>query len=183
MMTEELLILGDKVRLRQKKVSDAARDFAWQSDAELAQLDAAPTPAMSFQTFLAEYTREIRFPAATRCRFAIESLEGGHIGNCTYYSIDEKRGEAELGIMIGNREYWGQGYGTSAVKTLVDHIFRQTRLNRIHLKTLETNLRAQHCFARCGFTPYGHVKRDGYAFLLMELKREQWTPPPEPTAT
>jgi RimJ/RimL family protein N-acetyltransferase len=177
-MTDSVVINHDKVKLREKKVADAARDFAWQTDTELADLDAAPRTNMSFQTYLAEYTREISFPVHTRRRFAIETLEDIHIGNCTYYSIDDKRGEAELGIMIGNRDYWDRGYGTSAVTALVGHIFQQTPLNRIYLKTLETNARAQKCFSRCGFTPYGHIKRDGYSFLLMELDRQHWLPPP-----
>jgi RimJ/RimL family protein N-acetyltransferase len=177
-MIDSVIVKGDKVKLREKKAADAARDFAWQSDPELADLDAAPRTSISYQTYLAEYIRDIRFPIPTRRRFAIETLDDVHIGNCTYYSIDEKKGETELGIMIGNRDYWDRGYGTSAVTALVGHIFRQTRLNRIYLKTLETNDRAQECFARCGFSPYGHLKRDGYSFLLMELNRHQWPPSP-----
>jgi RimJ/RimL family protein N-acetyltransferase len=168
--------MSDRVKLREKKAADAARDFAWQSDAELAELDAAPRTSISYQIYLSEYIRDIRFPISTRRRFAIETLDDIHIGNCTYYSIDEKRGETELGIMIGHRDYWDRGYGTSAVNALVGHIFQQTRLNRIYLKTLETNTRARKCFARCGFVPYGHMRRDGYSFLLMELYRYQWPP-------
>ena len=97
-----------------------------------------------------------------------------HIGNCTYYGIDRTKGEAELGIMIGNRDYWDKGYGTDAVTTLVDYILRRTKLNRIYLKTLVSNTRAQKCFKKCGFTLYGHLNRDGYNFVLMELHRKQW---------
>jgi RimJ/RimL family protein N-acetyltransferase len=173
-MTDSVIIQGDKVRLREKIAADAVRDFTWQSDAELAGLDAAPLTNISYQTFLSEYIRDIRFPVYTRRRFAIETLEGVHIGNCTYYRINEKRGEAELGIMIGNRDYWDRGYGASAVIALVGHIFQKTSLNRIYLKTLETNTRAQKCFTRCGFTPNGHMKQGDYNFLLMELYRHSW---------
>jgi RimJ/RimL family protein N-acetyltransferase len=116
----------------------------------------------------------MRYPTPNRQRFAIETLDGKHVGNCTYYGIDETKSEAELGIIIGNRDYWNQGYGTDAITTLVNHIFQQTKLNRIYLKTLETNARAQRCFEKCGFAPYGHLKRDGYNFVLMELNREEW---------
>ncbi|GAI02420.1 unnamed protein product, partial [marine sediment metagenome] len=88
--------------------------------------------------------------------------------------IDEAKDEAELGIMICNRDYWDKGYGTDAVTTLVNHIFLQTNLKRIYLKTLDWNQRAQKCFKKCGFTPYGHLARDGYNFVLMELHRKQW---------
>jgi RimJ/RimL family protein N-acetyltransferase len=77
--------------------------------------------------------------------------------------------------MIGNRDYWNQGYGTDAMTTLVDFIFRHSGFKRLYLKTLEKNLRAQHSFQKCGFAPYGHLERDGYNFLLMELSRTRWS--------
>jgi RimJ/RimL family protein N-acetyltransferase len=58
--------------------------------------------------------------------------------------------------------------------TLVDFVFRRHNFKRLHLKTLEKNLRAQHSFRKSGFTPYGHMDRDGYRFMLMELPRSRW---------
>jgi RimJ/RimL family protein N-acetyltransferase len=167
-------IIGNKVRLRGKRLADAPLDYSWQIDLELAQLDAAPQLNISFQQYLSEYTRELRYPSLNRQRFAIETRDGRHIGNCTYYGIDEAKGEAELGIIIGDRDYWDKGYGASTVTAIVNHIFQNTKLNRIYLKTLETNTRARKCFTKCGFAPYGHLNRDGYNFLLMELNRKQW---------
>ena len=168
------MIVGSKIRLREKRLADAPNDYAWQTDPELAELDAAPLPTISFQQYLSEYTRELRYPSLTRQRFAVETLNGKHIGNCSYYGIDETKGETELGIMIGDRNYWDNGYGTNVVTTLVNYIFENTKLNRIYLKTLSTNTRAQKCFKKCSFTPYGYLNRDGYNFVLMELKRKQW---------
>jgi len=71
-------------------------------------------------------------------------------------------------------DYNSNGYGTDAVTTLVNYIFQQTSLKRIHLKTLDSNSRAQKCFKKCGFTPYGRRDKDGFSFMLMELYREQW---------
>jgi len=168
------MIVGSKVRLREKRLADAPDDYAWQTDPELAQLDAAPLLTISFQQYLSEYTRELRYPSLTRQRFAIETLDSKHIGNCSYYGINKTKGEAELGIMIGNRDYWDKGYGTNTVTTLVNYIFQRTKLNRIYLKTLASNTRAQKCFKKCGFTPYRHLNKDGYNFVLMELHHKQW---------
>ncbi len=167
-------ILGNKTRLREKKFTDVRNDYRWQSDAELARLDATPVPVTSFSLYLLDYATALNQAGADRYPLAIETLEGKHIGNCTCYDIDEKKGEAQVGIMIGNRDYWDKGYGADAFKVMVDHVFRMTSLNRLYLKTLEWNVRAQKCFSRCGFTPCGHLKHNGYNFLLMELKREEW---------
>jgi RimJ/RimL family protein N-acetyltransferase len=168
------MISGDKVKLREKRLADAADDYAWLTDAELAALDAAPLSTTTFPQYLASYTSDLRYPPTIRHQFAIETREGKHIGNCTYYGIDSDKGEAELGIMIGDRTYWDKGYGADAIATLLEYVFEKTKLNRLYLKTLVDNKRAQKCFAKCGFTPYGHLKKDGYSFILMELNREEW---------
>ncbi|MBN1161208.1 MAG: GNAT family N-acetyltransferase [Dehalococcoidales bacterium] len=167
------IITGKKTRLREKKLSDVRNDYRWQSDPELSRLDAAPVLEMSFAIYLLDYSsvlsrRDTRFP------LAIDTLEGRHIGNCTCYDIDEKKGEAQVGIMIGDRDYWDKGYGNDAVNTLVDHVFRNSSLDRLYLKTLDWNKRAHRCFEKCGFTDCGQLKHSGHNFILMELKREKW---------
>ena len=168
------MIFGSKIKLRDKRLSDARNDYQWQTDSELTRLDAVPLLTTSFPQYLLDYTGELRYLISTRHRFAVETLDGKHIGNCVYYNVNETKGEAELGIMIGNRNYWNNGYGTDTVNTLVNHIFLQTNFKRIYLKTLDWNQRAQKCFKKCGFAPYGHLVRDGYDFVLMELHRKQW---------
>jgi len=167
-------IRGTKIRLREKKLSDVRNDYRWQVDPELAKLDAAPVLVTSFSLYLLDYASALRQSHANRYPLAIETLDGRHIGNCTFYDIDDKKGEAQLGIIIGNRDYWDKGYGADTVNTMVDHVFRTTQVSRLYLKTLDWNLRAQNCFARCGFTLFGRLRRNGYDFTLMELKREQW---------
>jgi len=168
------MITGNKIRLRNKRLADARNDYIWQTDPELARLDDAPLLNTTFTQYLSDYASELRNPSSIRHHFAIETLEGKHIGNCVYYDIDETKGEAQLGIVIGDRDYWDKNYGADAVATLVNYIFRQTSLRRIYLKTLDWNGRSQKCFKKCGFTPYGHLARDGCSFVLMEIYREQW---------
>ncbi len=164
------LLNVQKVRLRQKKLADAANDYAWRVDPELSSLDAAPALVCSFEEYLKIYAEELNHPLRGQCRFAIETLDGEHIGNCGYFDIDEGEGEAELGIMIGERAYWDKGYGADAVITLLNHNFATTKLKRIYLKTLDWNIRAQKCFEKCGFTPCREVIVKGYRFLIMEIR-------------
>jgi len=171
---KDSVISGSKIRLRDKKLADAPDDYNWQTNPELAQLDAVPRLTITLPQYLSEYASVLRNPFPARRLFAIEAQDGKYIGNCVYYGINETKGEAELGIMIGECDYWDKGYGTDVVTTLVSYIFRQTGLNRIYLKTLDDNFRAQKCFERCGFSPYRHMVRDGLRFVLMELHRKQW---------
>jgi len=168
------MIIGSKVKLRDKRLSDARNDYRWQTNPELVRLDAMPLLTTSFPKYLLDYTSALRHPTSTRHIFAVETLDGKHIGNCVYYNVNETKSEAELGIMLGDGDYWDRGYGTDAVTALVKHIFQQTNLKRIYLKTLDWNQRAQKCFQKCGFAPCGSMARDGYNFVLMELHRKQW---------
>ena len=166
------MLTGHKVVLREKTVGDADNDYTWRCDPDLCRLDAVPPLNMPYREYAGYYAEELQYPAGRRRRFAIDCVEDGkHIGNCMYYDIDWNAGQAELGIMIGDREYWSRGYGADAVKTLVKHIFNDTSVDRIYLKTLEWNIRAQRCFTKCGFITCGRTTRQGYDFLIMELHR------------
>jgi RimJ/RimL family protein N-acetyltransferase len=163
---------GAKVVLREKRSSDAADDYAWRSEAELARFDAARPFSASFDDFRALHEEELAHPSPSRRTLAIEDQAGRHIGNVMYYNIDHAHAEAELGVTIGVREYWGQGYGTDAVRTLVSHLFTKTALGRIYLKTLDWNERARRSFEKAGFAVYGTTRQGGHDFTLMEVRRE-----------
>jgi len=166
---------GKKVVLREKTPEDAFEDYDWQRDPELAHLDGISPTKMTFEEYQAKYMREMRyFVTGFRHFMAIDTLEGIHIGNCAYYGMDEEETETELGILIGNREYWNKGYGEDVVTTLVSHVFETTELKRIYLKTLEKNKRAQACFKKCGFVPYVTMVLDGSSYVFMEISRKMW---------
>ncbi len=161
---------GRLVRLREKRVEDAEHDYAWRADPELAAYDAARPITMTFRSFVASLSEELRYPASHRHTFAIEDMAtGAHIGNVMYYGYDRRKAEAELGVTIGLREYWSHGYGTDAVATMVRYLFEQLGLQRVYLHTLTWNYRAQACFKRVGFRVVSEVRRGGYDFIYMEI--------------
>lgn len=172
--TRKLSLNGSKVILREKHMSDARDDYRWQSDPELAELDATHPMNLSYAVYLLDYSIELRSPRFKRFPLAIDTSDGKHIGNCTIYDIDEKKNEAQVGILIGNRDYWSHGYGTAAMNTLIDYVFRSTLLDRVYLKTLDWNERAHKSFAKSGFEPCGEMNRHPYNFMMMDLTRERW---------
>lgn len=159
---------GEMAVLREKRLGDAHDDYQWRTDAELARYDAARPFAATYHDYLALYRDELLYPSPYRRSLAIEDKAGRHIGNVMYYNIDTIRREAEIGITIGEREYWGKGYGTDVVKTLVRHILRATGFRRIYLKTLDWNTRAQRAFEKAGFSVCGRSRRGGNSFVVME---------------
>ena len=165
---------GARIILRDKQIEDAEQDYIWRSAPELASLDAAFPLTISYDRFLKLAQDQMRYPTPGSHHFATETLDGKFIGNCMYYDLDSVKMQAELGIVIGDRDYWSNAYGYDAVTTLLDHCFNQKMLERVYLHTLEWNKRAQRCFEKCGFTQVRPVRRMSHDFILMEVFREDW---------
>ena len=171
----QLGLVGEKVLLRNKTLDDAEDDYQWRTDPELAELDASAPLTMKFSDYFRFFGDELRLENPWSIRFAVDSVHGLHIGNCMIYDINYISGKTELGILIGDRDYWSKGYGTEAVQLLLRYIFSFTPLNHVYLHTLDWNFRAQRSFKKCGFLPLKKVVRNGKRFLLMEISKSDWT--------
>jgi RimJ/RimL family protein N-acetyltransferase len=171
---DEEVIRGDLVVIREKRIEDAPDDYSWRVDDELARLDATRPIRMSFEDFLRYSRDELVYTSSTSKRLAIDTHDGKHVGNCMYYDIDLRRKRAELGIMVGDRDYWDSGYGTNSVDTLLLHMFTTTPLELVYLHTLEWNERARRSFAKSGFREIKKVRRSGLDFIYMEIDRGEW---------
>ena len=165
---------GVKVRIRDKRETDIRNEYSWRIDPELSRLDATRPMTMSYEDFFRYSREEMQFPNYRSKRLAVETLEGIHIGNIMYYDLDMRSRQAELGIMIGDKEYWSSGYGTDTVNTLLRHLFTTLELDKVYLHTLSWNYRAQASFNKSGFKSVRDVKRGGQDFILMEVLRPDW---------
>lgn len=171
---DDTISAGAKVVLRRKRADDAENDYRWRTDPELAELDATVVLRMSFNEYRHRYEEELRYPTPWVKRFAVETHEGLHIGNCMAYDIDTVTGEGEVGIMIGERAYWGRGFGRDAMDLLIGECFAMPSIKRLYLHTLEWNARARKAFANAGFQEVRPVRRGGKNFVLMEMHRRDW---------
>ena len=88
---------------------------------------------------------------------------------------------ATLGIFIGEDKQWNQGYGTEAIKLLLDYGFRYLNLNNINLNVIEFNKRAQACYKKCGFKEIGKRRKANYTngkyydIISMDILAEEFT--------
>ncbi len=170
---DDVIARGRKTVVRRKRMADAADEYAWRSDAELARFDASNPVRVPFEDYQRNWSFDIRFTDTAGRSFAVEDEAGRHIGNIMYYNRNAARGEAELGISIGRRDCRTQGYGTDAVAALVAELFRATDLQRLYLHTLDWNTRAHRSFQKAGFAECGTAWRHGHTFITMEVRR-QW---------
>ncbi|MCB9811233.1 MAG: GNAT family N-acetyltransferase [Candidatus Nomurabacteria bacterium] len=81
------------------------------------------------------------------------------IGTTGIDRINNVHLEGSFGIAIGNKEYWGNGYGTQTLETMLYWSFKQRGLRTITLSVLSTNPRGMKCYQKCGFTHIGTVPK------------------------
>ena len=170
----DVFVVGARVVLREKSATDIPDDFKWRSDPELAELDATRPISLQYRHFEKYAKDEMRHPDPRSKRLSVDTTCGVHIGNVMFYDIDLRSKKAELGIMIGDKDYWSQGYGTETVGLLLDHMFGEYPFDRIYLHTLNWNHRAQKSFRKSGFKEVRPVRRGGHDFILMEIYRHEW---------
>jgi RimJ/RimL family protein N-acetyltransferase len=83
-----------------------------------------------------------------------------HIGNISLQSINYINRSAEFAIIIGEKEYWGQGITTEAGNLVLYHGFDKLNLNRIWTGTSSTNIGMQKVAEKLGMKKEG-VSRQG----------------------
>ena len=170
-------ITGKKVRLRAIERSDIPAFVRWLNDPEVTQYLVAYMP-MS----LAQEERWFESQLEQRDQFVlgVETLDGKLIGNLALAHIDWKNRRAGMGVMLGEKEYWGQGYGTDAITTLLGFAFNLMNLHTVHLTTYEYNKRAIRCYEKCGFQLEGRMRQAHYYGgryhdeLLMGVLKEEF---------
>ncbi len=148
---------GELVRLRAVEEDDLSRinELFW--DPEVTQyLDVVwPEPVVGTRDWWE------RSRSQGIALFAIETLPGEFIGACELAAIDARVRSAVVGIWIG-RPFWGQGFGTDAVRTLARFGFQEMNLQRIRLLVQETNPRAKAAYERVGFKEEGRLRRAAF---------------------
>jgi RimJ/RimL family protein N-acetyltransferase len=157
------LIVGRRVKLRHASCGfteeEIRQRYRWGLDEDLQYWSGSIPTAASYELFRTEVLRSQHVREPRRDSFAILDGRGWLVGMISYYNIVEDRGQAELGIYLGERSVWNHGYGSDAVVTLLGYLFRETSLQVMYLSTYATNERAQACYRKCGFQATGTMRK------------------------
>jgi len=171
------MLSGDHVKLRAIEREDIPRFLRWLNDPEVTRY---LTMYMPLSRDEEERWFEEQLQDRSRKILAIEIEAGEHIGNISLEDIDWKNRYATLGIVIGEKRYWGKGYGTAAVRTLLRFAFEEMNLNRVQLTVIDYNERARRCYRRCGFVEEGTARQAHHTggrfhdLVWMSILREEW---------
>jgi RimJ/RimL family protein N-acetyltransferase len=170
------VLKGRQVELRAIERADLRTIWRWYNDVELELLAGGDIRPQTFKQMEAHFEKELKEHAPTR--FAIV-VDGVLIGACGLGDWDDAL-SLRLFIAIGEKSYWGKGYGRDAVHTLLDYAFRHRNAHKVWLEVLADNERAIRAYKSCGFVEEGRIRdnawRDGEYVdeLIMGILRDEW---------
>ena len=174
------LIRGERLYLRSIERDDLQRCHAWMNDEDLRGTLAQRYP-MSLAREADWVERATRGQDTSELSLAICLVQADrHIGNCGFVQIDRDNATATLGIVIGEMDCRGQGFGEEAVRTLCRFGFEEMGLHKIRLDVYADNP-AVKTYERVGFRKEGLLRQEAFRkgrhidVIRMGLLREELT--------
>lgn len=175
------MIYGERVRLRGVERSDLEKFVEWINDPEV-------TVGLTLFLPMSSVDEEKWFEGVMQRPqeqkpLVIDMKKGDGwrlIGNSSFFDFDWVARSAEVGIMIGDKSVWNQGYGTEVMTLLLRHGFKTLNLNRIYLRVYAENERAIRTYEKVGFVHEGRKRQAVYKngkysdILMMSVLRAEW---------
>jgi ribosomal-protein-alanine N-acetyltransferase len=173
---QALPLHGERVYLRRPTMDDATRVFNWERDDEVWRYDPHRPYSNTMAEFLPIFERNYVRGNGRQFWFIIENERHVPIGTITYFNIDYRVGQTELGLGLGDKTSWGKGYGSEAIRTLVQYLFSLPGLVRIYAETAMANHAARRSFARANFTEVGQIfdpRSSGAPWVMLEIWKKR----------
>ncbi|CAM4273261.1 acetyltransferase [Bacillus manliponensis] len=174
------------IQLRELVLEDTEDRYQWSLDKEVTKHLVVPD---QYPPFTREDTKRWIEMCMNRTngyeQRAIVTEEGIHIGWVDLKNFDKVNKNAELGIAIGDKRYWGKGYGIAALYEMMKIGFQQFHLEKIWLRVDADNMKAIKSYERAGFVCEGLMRKDWlrqgqfvnryrFSMLKEEFMNMQW---------
>jgi len=178
-MKEKVMFrMGNKVILRPILEEDLPKFFLWMNDPLVSKFLSNPFP-LSFEQEKEWFQKYLKEP--DKINLAIVDKETDNlIGSIGIHGINYKSGVGTTGTIIGNRDYWGKGYGTEAKMLFLEFIFHELNLRKIYSEVIGFNERSINYSFRCGYVKEVTLPMDLYKNgqywdkIILAVYRESW---------
>ncbi len=161
-----VVLADDKLRLRPIRETDWELIYKWCNDPEVLYYSDGP----EVEGYGLDTIKNSIFEAGSRSRYCfVMEAEGKVIGECwlqkmnlerilkQYPSKDCRR----IDLTIGEKRYWGRGYGTRAIGMLTSFGFANENADRIFGCGIESyNPRSLKAFQKNGYQIHAEIRHD-----------------------
>lgn len=174
---------GELVRLSAMNAEEAGKAFArWHRDSEFKRLiDSGVMQMPSAKTAQKWLEKELEEQSVNQHWFSIRKLDDDQLlGDIDLYVYNWSARDSFVGLGIGEREFWGRGYGTDVMRVILRYAFTEVNLHRVTLTVFEYNPRAIRSYEKAGFRHEGRMRgalsKEGrrWDILVMGILREEW---------
>ena len=171
-------LVGERIYLSPRSIEDAEKFTEWMNDFEVTDYTGRSSQIMSLEGEK-KFLEDNNNPEAT---FSIITLDNNKlIGTVGLERINHVHRTAALGIFIGDKDYLSKGYGTEAIRLLLDYGFNYLNLHRVELHVMSFNERALKCYKKCGFKEIGRLRENRfvngryYDTISMDILENEFT--------
>ncbi|MGH6661893.1 MAG: GNAT family N-acetyltransferase [Rhodospirillales bacterium] len=169
------VIEGRRLRLRNVRIEDATDIYAaWMNDPEVVRYTESRFTRHTLVSLRRFIETVIARPNALFLAIIVKP-DGRHIGNIKLDAIDSQHGTAEVGIIIGDKNYWGRGYGSEAIDLLASYAFGALGLRKLTAGIYVNNADSIRSFERAGFVVEAvlkdHCISDGKTVDVLRIGR------------
>lgn len=174
-----VFLRGKKTTLRPLQESDIPLLKKWVNDPEVRQFLKRIVPATDKHEH--EWLERLHKSTDKEVVLMIE-VNGRPIGTMGIHGINWKDRTAGTGAMIGEKEFWGKGYGTDAKMALLNYAFNTLNLRKITSRVVAPNKRSLAYSLHCGYRIEGRLVKQIFAFggyqdiIFLGLFKNQWLP-------
>lgn len=149
-------LVGDNIYLSPRSSEDVEKYTEWLNDFQVTDYTGRSAGILTIEGEKKYLEQHLEDEAS----FAIVRLEDDKlIGTVGLESISHIHRGATLGIFIGDKDGRNKGYGTEAIRLILDYGFNYLNLNNIKLDVMEFNDRAIACYRKCGFKECGRRRK------------------------
>jgi len=151
-------IEGESIYLRAVEAADAGeRYLSWMNDEEVTKGLASGV----FPTTIEDLKKYIQNITSSRnaVMFAVCDKQSDlHIGNIKLDNFDWVNRTCELGLLLGDRSYWGKGVGTQVMELTLKYAFQQLNIRKVVLAVYANNPAAIRLYEKVGFQKEGCLR-------------------------
>ncbi|PSQ96168.1 MAG: N-acetyltransferase [Bacteroidetes bacterium SW_9_63_38] len=164
---EQTPIAEGCVRFTPLQMENIHTHFRWNNDPELNRLDSEePYEEESFGAFKTRFEQLCVKPTLTQHHFEIHDIDDDTLIGVAYVArMSTHHEHALVGLTIGEKEYWGEGYGRDSLRLLLRYCFESLDLHRVSAETFEYNTAWRDLVEGRGFVREGvareYLYRDG----------------------
>ena len=177
------ILKGELIRLSALDADELSKAFTrWSRDSEFKRLLDSNAVRMNSEKVAQKWLeKEIDEQSVNQHWFSIRALADDKLlGDIDLFVANWTGRDAFVGLGIGEREFWGKGYGTDVMRVILRYAFTEVNLNRVTLNVFEYNPRAIRSYEKAGFRHEGRVRqflnKEGrrWDMLFMGILREEW---------